>query len=51
MEQFVTFFKPLESPQEDSVNNDHFTIFAPIEQKLFNLKLVLESKIILKLKF
>jgi len=51
MEQFVALFEPLERPQEDSVNNDHFTIFGPIEQNLFNLELFLELKINLKLKF
>jgi hypothetical protein len=51
MEQFVALFKPLENIQEDSLNNDDFTIFGPIKQNLFNLELVLELKIILELKF
>ncbi len=34
MEQLVARLKPLERPQQDSVNSDHFTIFGPMEKKL-----------------
>jgi hypothetical protein len=44
MEQLVTLFKPLERPQQESVNSDHFTIFGPMGTKVIELKIILRIK-------